>query len=837
VNASGSYSVTVKDANGCQGTAASPTTVTVNPNPATNGIDGPSNFCPGGQSGLVYIAKSGAANSTYNWVLPAGATITSGANTNSITVSFGLTGGTISVTETTAGGCAQTTPVSINVSPGSKFASISYNPDTTVCAGTSVTLIANPANATSYKWLQNGTPTGDVSGQVTVTPIVGTYKFAVEVIQGTCKDTAQRIVTVNPNPGKPDLSGNSANVCESTKGVPFGLSSTTVGSSYTWTTKANPSSSVAIASGQGTGNITVDVGTGFTPNTIKLVVVEKNTSNCSTPSDTFQITVNSRPISSGITGSGTTCDQTTGLDYSVTKNAGVDYAWTVSPEFTITSTPTNKESITVDVKALSTSSVNGWVKVNQTVTLTGCTSLKPDSLPIVINRRPINDPISGSNSVCEGTTGQVYSITPSSSSLSVLWSASTGGTIKSDPTANSITVDFGTGPGPVKIIAVETDNNTGCQVLTPSEFDVNLNNNPAGVTIAGADSICGGGKPGKYYVVGKPTSTFTWTFPNGCTQVTSASSDTLNLTFDSKVISGDITVIETNATGCSSNTPSTYPIVNYPYAPTTVDAGPLKEICTGGVSLIPTGYTLKGFTAHWEVIRGTATFYNADHDTTTAWGFSPDTNVVRIKIAGKCDFTSDTLTVVVSSKNFHVTASSAADTVCLGGSAQIMVNIAGSNANPFTYNWLSSDNSVNSVTTDNQINVNLSSSGWVYYYVLVTDKNHCMTPKTLIDSVYGVAPQTLKIPNMITPNGDNLNDCWKIKDDKGVEIIPGSLLEIYNRWGDRVYKNQHYQNGDFCGAILPDGVYYYYLKPTCGIRSEEKGWINIISNTEESSNR
>jgi gliding motility-associated-like protein len=82
---------------GC--TASNSVVVTVNPLPAPAGnITGTSPVCQG-QTGVIYSVSAITDASSYVWTVPAGATITAGANSNSITVSFSAiaTGGNISV--------------------------------------------------------------------------------------------------------------------------------------------------------------------------------------------------------------------------------------------------------------------------------------------------------------------------------------------------------------------------------------------------------------------------------------------------------------------------------------------------------------------------------------------------------------------------------------------------------------------------------------------------------------------------------------------------------------------------------------------------------------------
>ncbi len=71
----------------------------------------------------------------------------------------------------------------------------------------------------------------------------------------------------------------------------------------------------------------------------------------------------------------------------------------------------------------------------------------------------------------------------------------------------------------------------------------------------------------------------------------------------------------------------------------------------------------------------------------------------------------------------------------------------------------------------------------------------------------------LFIPKGFSPNGDGINDFFVIKETTGSPII----LEVYNRWGNIVYKSMNYSNdwsgkcneGIYVGQDLPPGTYYY----------------------------
>ncbi len=65
------------------------------------------------------------------------------------------------------------------------------------------------------------------------------------------------------------------------------------------------------------------------------------------------------------------------------------------------------------------------------------------------------------------------------------------------------------------------------------------------------------------------------------------------------------------------------------------------------------------------------------------------------------------------------------------------------------------------------------------------------------------------IPNSFSPDGDGVNDYFEIPCARGY-----AQIDIFNRWGIEVYKNDAYQNdwnGTYNGESLPDGTYFYML--------------------------
>ena len=105
------------------------------------------------------------------------------------------------------------------------------------------------------------------------------------------------------------------------------------------------------------------------------------------------------------------------------------------------------------------------------------------------------------------------------------------------------------------------------------------------------------------------------------------------------------------------------------------------------------------------------------------------------------------------------------------------------------------------------------------FLVTVTDSNGCeKTQSVVVDNPF------CSIPNVITPNEDDYNSTFDLT------LLSPKRLEIYNRWGVKVYEKDNYlkewygQNNS--GGWLPDGVYYYIIELPSG--DSKTSWIQII---------
>jgi gliding motility-associated-like protein len=112
------------------------------------------------------------------------------------------------------------------------------------------------------------------------------------------------------------------------------------------------------------------------------------------------------------------------------------------------------------------------------------------------------------------------------------------------------------------------------------------------------------------------------------------------------------------------------------------------------------------------------------------------------------------------------------------------------------------------------------------YILQVSDNQQCVLYDTTI--LKGINNSCLTIPTAFTPNGDGVNDTWEIE---GMELYPDATVEIFNRWGERMFNDNHgYSNrwdGTYRGRELPIDSYHYIIDLKNG-REAVTGNVTII---------
>lgn len=563
VSTSGTYTVTVTNANGCTSTCSK--TVTVSPQTGCT-ITGNGAICAGQSTQLcvpagaaAYLWSTGATTNcitvtaagtysviitnangctstcsktvTVNQGVPAVCTITgnsslcigqtaqlcapygynytyvwsTGATTRCITVLCTATF-TVSVTVTSSTGCTSTCSKTVVVSP-EPAPSCAISGDGSFCVGGSTALCAPAGNGYTYLW-----NTGATTRCISVSA-AGAYAVTVTNANG-CSSSCSRYVTVSQDPppvcsiatGQSALCpGQSTELC-----APYGYNY-----SYVWSTGAT--TRCITVNAPGTYSLTITNSTGCSSICSTTILSSASTLNCT------------------ITGSSIMCP---GLPIPLCAPAGIGYTYLWSTGAT-------------------TRCINANGAGTYTVTVSngnGCSSTC--SKTVTVSGSALTCTITGNSTICPG--GSVTLCAPTGTGYTYLWSngARTSCITVSAAGAYSVTVT----------------NSTGCS----SSCTKTITDAPLNCTITGNGTVCTGGSASLCAPAG---TGYTYIWNNGAT------SRCITVT-----TGGAYSVTVSNGSGCTSTCSKT--ITQTP-APSAVITGP-ATICPGSfVSLCApagTGY-------------------------------------------------------------------------------------------------------------------------------------------------------------------------------------------------------------------------------------------------------
>ncbi|MGM0649583.1 MAG: gliding motility-associated C-terminal domain-containing protein, partial [Bacteroidota bacterium] len=95
--------------------------------------------------------------------------------------------------------------------------------------------------------------------------------------------------------------------------------------------------------------------------------------------------------------------------------------------------------------------------------------------------------------------------------------------------------------------------------------------------------------------------------------------------------------------------------------------------------------------------------------------------------------------------------------------------------------------------------------------------------------------EDLLIPDVLTPNGDDFNDTWRIQ---GIRAYDDVAVYIFTRWGDKVFEftgtgdayaeKENQWDGTHNGNKMPFGTYVYILELNNNNDETYKGTLTLI---------
>ncbi len=547
----GSKTVTVNysDVTGCYGVSAASSTTNVNTLPtATISYSGSPLCYTSGTKGIVTI--TGTTGGTFSSD-PAGIVfdangdinLNSASPTGSYTVYYTFSNGT----------CSNTVSTNVRITTKNTTGATAgvQGGNTTPCEGAVITLTATNDPEYTYSWSGPGLSSTDREPQVTVPSSAGTPVIYNVTITAACSFTTIP-VTITPSLAPvPVITGDTAVCVNST--VTY---HTDAGkSNYNWTV----SSGGVITDG---GNSTDDFVT-VNWNTLGSESVSVNyfANGCEGAIATVMtVDVLTVPDQPTISGPATPCQGSSGQVYSVTSDPYSTYAWSYSGTGATIDSGAGTSSISVSYSTSATSGTWTVTPTNMCGPGTAATSgITISPLPAAAGT------ITGTSTVCQGSTGISFSTGSITNATSYTWTYSGTGASISGTTA-SITINFAANATSGTLSVTGTNS---CGNGEASTFDITVSAGvpaAAGSIIGPASPVCAGTSLTYHVDPVAGALNYSWTLPTGWSITSGDGTASITVTSGSAAQNGNISVITSN--GCGSQSGSTQTIQINPTAAT-----------------------------------------------------------------------------------------------------------------------------------------------------------------------------------------------------------------------------------------------------------------------------
>jgi large repetitive protein len=726
----GSYTVVVKDANGCSGTAI----VNITQPPAlTASATSVNDICNGGNNGSATVtANGGTAPYTYIWV-PTGQTTATAT---------GLTVGSYTVTVTDNNGCQTQVTVNITQPPPMIINLLGIN--NVLCNGASNGSVSISVSGGSMPYAYLWSPSGGTNATGTGMS-AGTYTVTVTDANG-CTQTASETVT-EPTPVV--VAAAVVNNVSCSGGfdgsVTSNASGGTPGYSYQWLPTGGTNQSASGLSA-GTYTITVTDNNGCT-GTATVTLIQPTALNTTT--SFTQATCNNANGTATVIASGGTAPYT--YLWSPTNQTNATATGLLAGSYTVTVADNNGCSITAVVTVTQPSAVTAIIGGSTGVSCNGGS----DGTAFVIASGGTGPytyawtPNGGSTATGTGMSAGTYTVTVTDANgcVSQAFITITEPTpVTANITATTNVSCFGGTNGTATVTAGGGTPNytylwapiggvnatgTGLSAGTYTVTVTDLNGCTATTSVviaqppvltAAVTSLtnvsCFGGNTGSSTITvggGTPGYTYVWA-PSGGSNATATG-----------LVAGIYTVTITDDNGCviTINVTLTQPTA---LNATTSFTQATCNLGNGTATVVPSGGT-GPYTYLWTPSGNT----NA-----TATGISANTYTVQVTDNNGCIFT--TAVTVTQPATVVATIVSNTPVSCFGGSNGSATVVAAGGPGPYSYIWTPS-NITNAVATG------LSAGS---YTVTVTDGNGCqsqaiaiITQPTLLTATMGIATNDL----------------------------------------------------------------------------------------------
>ncbi len=862
VNQGGTYSVTITNTvNGCFANAnvtVPANTVAPTANIAVNSI---TTTCSA-PTATLNVTATPTTGATYSWTAPGSGSLNTYTVSNPVASGSGVF--TVVVTNTINGCSNAASQATVQIIPDAAIPTVSVSASnlTITCTNTTVTTSLTSTNTiTSYNW----SPAPVTGGANPVFNTPGLYNATVTASNGCAANVSINVALDNtvPTVTLSSTTNNGTLTCLTTSISITPTVSPNSNVTYTW----SPSSGISTSTNQSSAT--------FTAAGIYTLAVTNTVNGCVTSStntaNTFTVIADNTPptFTLGTAPSVTTTCASPNATLSASSNADPTavYTWTTPTSSTLTGNPINTAAAGIYTVAV-TNTVNGCssaaVSTNTVevvvdagipnITLSAnslsitCSNPTP-SVAVSTTATPVTYSWSPTSGIVPGTETTANPSFNAAGSYSVVVTNTNSG-CATDITTNVVNVTL---DNTIPVISLSSSVNDGTITCTNTSVVVNPTVTPSSNLTYTWSPSAGISTP-----INQSSATFTangvYTLAvtntlTGCVSTSTSSANTFTVYLNNTTPTITATQTSTNSViGCanpivsySTNVTSTGSSLTYTWNPGGANT-PTIDINTAGVYDVTVMDAVSGCTASTQfTVSGNTTIPSADagtnaniacgsssvalNGTSTATNVSyawagpnassiisgsntanptvADTGSYVLTVTDNATGCQNTATVVVTQAN--VAASFTANPTT--GISPLTVNFTDQSTGANTWNWNFGDS--NSSNAQNPTNTFNSGS---YTVTLTASTGSCVSTATLLIIVEDGL--TLEIPNVFTPNGDNVNDIFTVK-SSGVKEI---TLQIFNRWGEKLYEfagsKASWDGKTPNGGHAPEGTYFFFVKAT-----------------------
>jgi len=553
-NIAGAQSVSVNytNVNNCTASAAAVKNITVNTLPSPT-ITGPSAACIGATD-VVYSTESKMTG--YTWTISQGGTITNGADTNTIAVTWNATGSNfVTVNYQNSNGCSAQSPTTKSVTVNELPVPVLNGPAAECLNNTST--YSTDAGQSNYAWSvsEGGIITEGFGSTYNTVKVkwISTGPQTISVNYTNSNGCSAAMPTVlNVNVLGPNLSGPEY-VCKLSTHVY--TTEPGMGNTYVWV--ISPGGIKIAGGGPSNNTCTIKwIATGS-----RYVKVTYTNNNCTS---TATLPVNVSNSSPSLFGPSYLCVDNEGV-FSTEEDMS-NYIWTISPGGTINE-PSNSNMITAHWSLAGPH----WIKV--TYTSPSCT-MTPTTFYLTIWELPVPSLSGPAGPICSGSSGNTYTTDPGKKDYS--WTVSHGNviTMGGENTDNTITITW-IEPGP-QYVSVNYHEKHLCSAPSPTVLNVTVDPLPVPVITGPESAIV---NTTCQYNTDVEMSNYEWVVSSGGT-ITSGgdNGDSWVSVLWSVVGSQSVSINYTDANDCSAAEPTVLPVtvnpnqmLNYPISNNEVD--------------------------------------------------------------------------------------------------------------------------------------------------------------------------------------------------------------------------------------------------------------------------